>query len=325
MSASDPKRALITGAGGFVGANLARRLLRDGHAVVCLVRPGSDRWRLEPISAQAQVLEADLTDPVATSEVVGGHRPQWVFHLAAHGAYSWQRDRSRIFATNLDGSISLADACAAEPACEVLVHAGSSSEYGYKDHAPGEDEATVPNSDYAVAKAAATMYLRLVARRSALRTVTLRLYSVFGPWEDPGRFVPTLAREGLKGSLPDLVGPDTARDFVYVDDVCEAFVLAAGHEPEEPGPVFNVGTGVQTTIREAVDLAIDRFGIRAEPTFDSMEARSWDTGTWVADPRRILAALGWKPALDFAAGFDRFVDWLRAEPAAGARYGVAPS
>ena len=132
-------------------------------------------------------------------------------------------------------------------------------------------------------------------------------------------------RQGLKGSLPKLVSPNTARDFVYVDDACEAFVLAARRQAREAGSVFNVGSGTQTTVREAVGVAIERLAIKAQPQFDSMEARSWDTASWVADPRRILAELGWEPTVDFATGFGRLVEWLRAESSLSVRYGLASS
>src|SRR5206468_2482049 len=118
-------------------------------------------------------------------------RPEWVFHLAAHGAYSWQTDLDRIMNTNFLATVQLIDACRAAD-CEAFVHAGSSSEYGFKASAPSEADALEPNSDYAVAKAAATSYGQLVARRDGFRAVTLRLYSVYGAFEDPRRLMPAL-------------------------------------------------------------------------------------------------------------------------------------
>src|SRR5262249_43082629 len=144
----------------------------------------------------------------------------------AHGAYTWQTDRERILGVNFFGLRNLLEACR-ETGVEVLVNAGSSSEYGAKDHAPTEDEAPEPNSDYAVAKAAATMLAGHLGRSGPTRVVALRLYSAYGPWEEPARLVPRLVAFGLRGELPPLVSPELARDFVYVDDVTDAFVLAA--------------------------------------------------------------------------------------------------
>lgn len=315
------RRALVTGAAGFIGANLTRRLVADGHDVHCLVRPGSDGWRLAAIAGEAEVSEIDLNDSRSLLEYLAESQPQWVFHLAAHGAYSWQTDVSRIVATNLGATVTLGEACAKSDACEALVNAGSSSEYGYVRHPPAETEVPQPNSHYAVGKVAATLYLRFLAQRTGFRTTTLRLYSVYGPWEEPNRLIPKLAVEGLMGRLPRLADPNTARDFVYVDDVCEAFVRAARSGGNKPGEVFNVGSGTQVTLREAVDIAIEQLPIERDPEFGTMEPRDWDTNVWVADPGLIKQQLGWQAGTSFAAGFSRFTRWLQSE-APAERYGL---
>jgi UDP-glucose 4-epimerase len=310
-SASSAKRVLVTGAGGFVGANLVRRLLRDGHEVAAAVR--QERWRLQGVNAR--LVEVELRDAEAVRARVAELRPEWVFHLAAHGAYSWQIDRAAIYETNILGTANLLDACT-EAAVDAAVLAGSSSEYGFKDHAPSENELPEPNSDYAVAKAAATLVGGHIARARGLRVTTLRLYSVYGPWEDPNRLVPTLVAQGLEGRLPPLVDPDVARDLVYVDDVCDAFTLAA----ERGSGVYNLGSGVQTTIAEIVAVAREVLGIAEEPQWGTMANRRWDTSVWVANSRRIRDELGWRPAVDLREGFERTVSWLRSEPALLERY-----
>jgi dolichol-phosphate mannosyltransferase len=313
------RRALVTGAAGFVGANLARRLLEDGHDVHLLVRPGSPRWRLAEIEPDAELHEADLEDVTGVAAVVRAARPEWVFHLAARGAYSWQTDTSEILAANVLGTSNLLEACA-QAGFDAFVNTGSSSEYGFTDHAPAEDERLDPNSVYAVGKAAATQLCGLLARRDGLRVTTLRLYSVYGPYEEPNRFVPALVLAGLEGRLPPLVSPAVARDFVYVDDVTSAYVLAAGGNVVEPGAVYNVGTGTQVTIGEAVAIARELFGIREEPEWGSMADRAWDTDTWVADSRKIREELGWSPAHSFASGLAELAEWFRASPDVAARY-----
>ncbi len=307
------KRALLTGGTGFIGANLARRLLDDGHDVHLLLRPGHASWRIEEIRARVTVHEADLAEPSGLDATVARIRPDWVFHLAAHGAYSWQTDLERILRTNFLGTVHLVQACV-KAGFEGFVHAGSSSEYGLKDHAPAETELLEPNSPYAVAKAAATHFCRLAARERGLSIVTLRLYSVYGPFEEPARLVPTLIVHGLRGDLPPLVAPSVARDFVHVDDAVEAFVRAASRPHQQPGAVYNVGTGLQTTLREVAEHARAVLPICAAPGWGTMEKRSWDTSVWVSDPRLIREKLGWKPALSFPEGLRATVEWLKARP-----------
>jgi len=152
-----PRRALVTGAGGFVGPNLVRRLAAEGHAVTATVRPGGDPWRLAEPPEGVELVEVDLIDGSAVHQIVGTVRPEWAFHLAARGSYPWQTDSAAIFEVNVMGTVHALEACRAA-GCEAFVNAGSSSEYGFKDHPADEEEALEPNSDYAAAKAAATLF-----------------------------------------------------------------------------------------------------------------------------------------------------------------------
>ncbi|HEX4743709.1 MAG TPA: NAD-dependent epimerase/dehydratase family protein [Candidatus Limnocylindria bacterium] len=310
-------RVAVTGATGFIGANLARRLISDGDEVHLLVRPGHDPWRIADLAGTVRVHEVDLTDAVQVRSALAAARPDRIFHLAAYGAYAHQQEPAASVTTNVLGTIVLLEA-ARSAGVSAFVYAGTSSEYGFADHAPAEDERCHPNSLYAVTKLAATEYCAYVARRDGARVVSLRLYSAYGPWEEPTRLVPQLILAGLEGRLPPLVDPTIARDLVHVDDVCEAFVVAAGAE-RVPSTVYNVGTGTQTTLREIVDAARRTMRISAEPRWGSMPDRAWDTGVWVADPRRIEQDLGWRARTSFADGLARTVDWLR-DPAIRSLY-----
>jgi len=119
---------------------------------------------------------------------------------------------------------------------------------------------------------------------------------------------------GLQGLLPPLVSPEIARDYVYVDDVTEAYVLAASREVADPGAVYNVGTGVQTSLCEVVEIARRLMAISAEPLWGSMPNRQWDTHVWVADNAKIRRELGWQPRFTFEAGLRETVEWFRQHP-----------
>src|SRR5262249_46888248 len=240
-----------------------------------------------------------------------------VLQLATGGAYSWQADAREILETNVLGTSNVLDACA-RAGVGAVVNTGSSSEYGFKDHAPDETEPLEPTSVYGVAKAASTLLSASVAREQGLPVTTLRLYSVYGPWEEPGGFVPALAEAALRGTLPVLASPHVARDFVWVGDVVDAYVLAAS--VRGAGGVYNVGSGRQTTLAEAVDAARRVLGVSEEPSWGSMPDRSWDSDVWVADVSKIERELGWRPAVAFDDGLARTAAWLQSDPTVRERY-----
>lgn len=302
---------IITGGTGFVGANLARRLLHDGHEVNLLVRLGFTSWRINDMGSDLRLHTVDMGDRDALIRIVGKIRPDWIFHLAAHGGTASQNDCRQMVETNIVGTINLVEACL-NVGFQAFVNTGSSSEYGFKHNAPSETEWLEPNSHYAVTKASASLFCRYTAQSQDAHMPTLRLYSVYGALESPNRLLPTLITLGLKGKLPPLVSPETAHDFVYIEDVIDAYLLAAKTSGQESGAIYNVGTGVQTALREVVEVAQRALGISVEPVWGSMPSRRWDTDKWVADNRKIEKALGWRPQHTFEEGFRQMVNWYKS-------------
>lgn len=307
------RRTLITGASGFVGANLARRLLRDGHQVHLLLRETHQPWRLEEISAECQVTLGDITDPDAVKRSMVTARPDWVFHLSAYGAYSSQTGFEKMIATNVIGCANLLDK-SIEAGVEAFVNAGSSSEYGYQEQAAREDFRVEPNSHYAISKASAAHYCQFAARKFGFRATTARLYSIYGPYEEPTRLIPTLLIHALDGDFPPLVSPHTARDFVYVDDAVDALIRIVAEEKVVPGAIYNIASGAQTTISEIVGQTRALLDVSKEPVWGGMPARSWDTEVWFGDPAAIRRDLGWVAKTGLRDGLSLTVDWLRASP-----------
>lgn len=306
------KRIILTGATGFVGANLTRRLLTEGYEIHLLLRKEYQAWRIESIKKDVQIHIVDLNNAETLDKVLTEIKADWIFHLAAYGAYSSQTNFRRMTETNLMATVNFVDSCV-RIGFDVFINTGSSSEYGYKDHAPDEQELLEPNSSYAVLKAAATHYCRLIAQSKQVNLATLRLYSVYGPYEEPSRLMPTLIIEGLQGKLPPLVNPEIARDFVFVDDVTEAYFKAASNPSLLMGKVYNIGSGIQVPLKKVVEVACQVFPIKVEPAWGSIPNRSWDTSTWVANIHNAVHELGWKPHFSFTDGFKKFIDWMKSD------------
>lgn len=298
----------ITGGSGFIGANLVRRLVAEGFDVHILLRKKSKTWRLDDIIDKLTVHQGDLTDRNRIFEIVAEVKPKTIFHLAVYGAYSWQKEPDKIKSANLDGTINLLDACKSV-GFDIFINTGSSSEYGFKSEPMKESDALEPNSHYAVYKAAATYHLQYEAKSQNLPIITLRPFSVYGPFEEPGRLVPNLIVKMLNNECPPLVSPDTARDYIYVDDIVDCYLTAATR-PDLGGRVFNMGSGRETKLKEIVDIALEVTGAKVKPQWGTMEQRIWDQNNWQADQTLSATELGWRAKRDLRQGLQETKEWF---------------
>ncbi len=300
---------LVTGASGFVGANLFHTINAFRNDVFAVVRREKN-WRLADIKDE-QVIAVDFNDYAAAKNLADSIAPQTVFDCMAYGAYSFEQDATLIYQTNFQSLVNFTD-CLARQSIAAYIHAGSSSEYGTNSAAPREDSVCEPNSPYAVSKAAASNYLRFMGKHRRFPCVNLRLYSVYGPLEDTSRLIPNLLRQALDGKLPPFVDPRTSRDFVHVADVCAAFIMAAARmHPDLYGENFNIGSGTKTTIAELAQIARDEFHIETPAQFNTMEGRTWDLAEWYSDPRKAREQLGWRPSIGLIDGLRGTAGWVK--------------
>jgi polyisoprenyl-phosphate glycosyltransferase len=314
MSEVGDRPTVVTGYSGFVGANLAAGLAARGARVIGVESPSGIDWRTRDMNG-VEAVRLDLCHEADVRAFVRDVRPIAVFNCAAYGAYAVQTDARRIYDVNLYGARHLLEALRELTGFRAFVQAGSSSEYGFNCSAPSEDAPTFPDSDYAVSKIGATSLVRLYARKHGVPAFVLRLYSLYGPYEDFSRLIPTLLWQARAGQLPALVSPTISRDFVYVDDAARAFDAVVEHAPRlEPGAIFNVGTGVRTTLGELTETVRDLFGVTTLPRWQSMPERNWDHAGWYADPRRAAADLGWRATTALRDGLVATMRWIDEHP-----------
>jgi dolichol-phosphate mannosyltransferase len=299
---------LVTGASGFIGANLFKILIAHRKDVFAGVHREKG-WRLAEINDE-HIVAVDLNDSAATKNLVDTLAPKTVFDCVSYGAYSFEEDPALIYKTNFQSLVDFVNLLSTHSVA-AYVHAGSSSEYGSNCAAPIETDHCIPNSHYAVSKVAAATYLHHMGKDREFPAINLRLYSAYGPLEDSSRLVPNLLRHALVGKLPPFVDPNTSRDFVYVDDICAAFIMAATKmQPEIYGESFNIGSGIKTTIADLAEITRSAFDILEEPQYGKMEGRAWDLAEWYSNPEKAKILLGWQPIYNLKAGLKVSADWV---------------
>ncbi|MEB3069568.1 NAD-dependent epimerase/dehydratase family protein [[Mycobacterium] vasticus] len=308
-------RALVTGAAGFIGSTLVDRLRADGHAVAGLDNFATGRaTNIEHLAddpdfsfIEADIVTADLTD------VLARHRPEVIFHLAAqidvrHSVADPQHDAS----VNVVGTIRLADAARAAGVRKIVHTSSGGSIYGVPPRYPtSEDDPTDPASPYAAGKVAGEIYLNTFRHLYGLQCSHIAPANVYGPRQDPhgeAGVVAIFAQALLKGSSTKVFGDGSnTRDYVFVDDVVDAFVRASG--PDGDGQRFNVGTGVETSDRQLHSAVAAAVGAPDDPEFHP--PRLGDLKRSCLDISRAAEVLGWRPQVTLADGVTRTVEYFR--------------
>jgi UDP-glucose 4-epimerase len=310
-------RTLVTGAAGFIGSTLVDRLLADGHTVVGVDDLSSGRSE-NIVSAErhdgfefakSDVVSADLIGLLAET------RPEVVFHLAAQiDVRKSVLDPQFDSTVNVVGTVRLAEA-ARQAGVRKIVHTSSGgSIYGTPQIFPTPEDIPIdPASPYAAGKVAGEVYLNMFRNLYGLDCSHVAPGNVYGPRQDPhgeAGVVAIFSRALLAGRPTKIFGDGTdTRDYVFVEDVVDAFVKASGEAGG--GQRFNVGTGVETSVRQLHSLVAAAAGALDEPEFHP--ARLGELKRSSLDNTRGRQVLGWVPQVELAQGVARTVEYFRSE------------
>ena len=340
-SRSEP-HTLITGGAGFVGANLAHRLLTEGRKVVILdnlSRAGVERnlaWLREVHGDAVQIQTEDVRDRKAVMRAVSGAKQ--VFHFAAQVAVTTSLlDPVEDFTVNAQGTLNVLEAVRAQSTPPAVVMTSTNKVYGGLEDVPlvcegqryrpvspdirvhgiSESRPLDFHSPYGCSKGTADQYVCDYARSYGLKTVVFRMSCIYGPHqfgtEDQG-WVAHFVVRALDGEAITLFGDGMqVRDILFVEDLIEAFKLAESHVDRFSGQAFNIGGGPGNVI-SLLDLLdqIERLhGERPGTRFE--EWRTGDQRYYVSDTRRFQAATGWMPRVSVEEGVERLYRWLSAE------------
>ena len=332
---------LITGAAGFIGYHLSKRLLEQGIPVVGFdnVNPYYDpalKWariaQLQATAAQTgtlfELIEADLEDRAAVEAAFAEHKPQKVVNLAAQAGVRYSIENpSAYIQANLVGFGHILEGCR-HNGVENLLYASSSSVYGGNTRLPFSEQQGVdhPVSLYAASKKANELMAHTYSHLYGQPATGLRFFTVYGPWGRPDMALFLFTKAMLAGEpIQVFNNGQMTRDFTYVDDIIESLIRLLdkpaapdlAFDPSAPDPatswaphrVFNIGNSNPTPLMEYIEAIESALGITAEKQFLPMQPG--DVPATAADTSALEAWTGFKPNTPVREGVARFVAWYR--------------
>jgi NAD dependent epimerase/dehydratase len=309
------KSVLVTGAAGFIGSHLTEALVAEGAKTSAFVHynsAGSRGWLDDsPVVGDIEFIAGDICDRDSVTKAVAG--VDIVFHLAALIAipYSYQAPLSYL-RTNVEGTLNVLQAGLAAQS-ERIIHTSTSEVYGTALYVPIDEKHPLQGqSPYAASKIGADKMVEAFYSSFELPVVTVRPFNTFGPRQSTRAVIPTIITQCLRDDVVRLGSLHPTRDFNYVANTVSGFVRAAAAEGVV-GQTVNLGSGYEVSIGELAETVINIVGRSVDIECEQQRLRpdKSEVERLLADGTLAKELMGWEPSVDFVAGLERTIEWLR--------------
>jgi len=293
-------KILITGAAGFIGANLTRKLIKTGNEINILIKETSNLWRINDIVSNCNVHKIDLKKVEDVRNVVKEVNPELVYHCAGHGIYSSQKNNTEIFSTNILGTFNLLNALNENNNLHRLVNLGSFFEY-----------LTNPTDPYTISKITQTKLAEHFFKEKKLPIITLRLFTPYGKFDSPGRLICDLMIALIRNKPLEIFSKYTKRDFIHIDDVITALEIAS-QQPDITGEIIDIGTGNEISVEEIVSMSNQLSDNELVINWNDTKQREVDIlPENIFLGRQQTQKLNWNPSTSLEDGLQRTIEWYK--------------
>ena len=306
------KTVLITGANGFIGSHLTKRLVEEGASVSIFVRENSDHSRIKDLEDHVRTWHGDIRDYASVNNCIQNSRPRIIFHLA--GIRDVTRDIGLIdpmIDANLKGTMNIVRAVIeSRIKLKSFVNTGSSEEYGDGEAPFSEDQREVPVSPYSASKVAATYFCQMLHKSMGFPSVTLRPFLTYGPGQSLDMFIPSLIKHCIDGKNFKMTKGDQTREFNYVDDVVEAFLIASVKR-NAYGTVLNVGNGIEYSIKDIAEKIKHMMESNIKLLIGVLPKRPGETTHFYCNNQRSRNILGAYAEIGLDEGLQKTINWYK--------------
>ena len=293
-------KILITGAAGFIGANLTRKLIKTGNEINILIKETSNLWRINDVVSNCNVHKIDLKKVEDVRNVVKEVNPELVYHCAGHGIYSSQKNNTEIFSTNILGTFNLLNALNENNNLHRLVNLGSFFEY-----------LTNPTDPYTISKITQTKLAEHFFKEKKLPIITLRLFTPYGKFDSPGRLICDLMIALIRNKPLEIFSRYTKRDFIHIDDVITALEIAS-QQPDITGEIIDIGTGNEISVEEIVSMSNQLSDNGLVINWNDTKQREVDIlPENIFLGRQQTQKLNWNPSTSLEDGLQRTIEWYK--------------
>ena len=289
-------RAIVTGASGFIGSAVVRRLLAEEADVLILQRPESDAWRLQGLVG-FESLQCSYDDMQGLEQSIDDFHPDVFIHCAWRGVAEPDRSQSFQITQNLPFTLQTVELAAAL-GCRQWIGLGSQAEYGFMSGPVDEDHPANPTSVYGQAKLSSGIAATALCESLNMSGTWLRVFSVYGPFEG-STMLSYVRKELAAGNSPKLTDCSQQWDYLYVDDAAEAIVATA---KQNEGGVFNLGFGAHRPLKEYIAQMQDVLQTEVQPDYGAVAFAENQIMHLEADISKLKRATGWAPATEFESG-----------------------
>lgn len=302
-------RVLLTGASGFVGSHVLIELLEQEIPVAILLRSSSDVWRIQSHLDQVTIIRGELTRTDQILPQISKFSPDTLINLAWNGVENKFRNDSKQITENLK-LIEILFEIAKNSGIRSFIGIGSQAEYGPRNAITGEEDETLPSTLYGVAKLSAFHLLKVLCQANDIRFAWLRIFSSYGPKDNPDWFIPYLIKQFLIHETPKLTKGEQLWDYIYVSDAANAIIKVANTHAATG--VFNLGSGKINTVKYIAETIRDIINPTLPIDFGAIPYRSDQVMHLQANVKRLEKMVGWQPAVSLEDGIEKTIEWCKS-------------